>query len=1013
MTFLYQDFETRSCLDLSVVGLDRYVKSSTTEDILLAWAIDDASPSLWQRHLDGGLSGELRDALADPHVIKVAWNSQFERHRWMYGFRIDIPHKQWEDPMIQSRFMSMPGYLEEVSKILKLDAEAKMSWGTKKDPGEAQKLIKMFCEPSVAAKDTPLFGRLPAWFRDWDSDPEMWHRFGEYCKQDLIAMRAIKKKLCPFPLPEDEKRVWAIDREINERGVYCDRPLAEGCSVIAEQVKSELHQKIRSLTGVENPNSNPQILEWIRTQGYTFSGLAKGFVTRAMDGECELTPVAREVLELRKQSAKTSDSKLGTILDSICDDGRLRHQYAFMGASRTGRWSGKGDYGGAQLQNLPRPSKAVAKRLDEAIELLRAGDYLGLALEFPSPMDAVTTAIRSIFRAAPGKKLLVCDLNAVENRVLGWLTGCDAITEVFRQGKCPYLSFAVKMYGIPYEELKRRYDEGDEEVKEMRQNAKPPVLGCFGADTLVLTDNGWKPIVAVCLNDKVFDGLQFVEHNGIIYQGKKAVTSLFGVDSTPDHLIQISENEWQTCKDVLLNTPSATQALDLARGSLSNLYGTATSESISASVLAAGNASLYTEVIWNAARQNPVSLVRTSESSWKRAAYTLNLTNREPLSTDWRIAITPLRRAAGESDTLVIATEDEAYDANSEMFTSSSGMFSLYRDTTTPSCNSTGKTTTATTPEEISASSHPESITAINQSTALSIGTGEKCPQSSSGNRIVRAIGMSGQSPEKSEKAYRLTESSPSSPNAVVPTFDILNAGPRNRYMILTQRGPLLVHNCGYQLSGGEEKIDEETQDKVFTGLMNYARGMGVEMPHDLCHKAVDTFRGEFLEVPEFWYASQDAALEAVRRNKQTSIGPLTFRPHGSGLLQMILPSGRPLNYIRPKIERDERFDKEGITYEGKDQKTHNWTRIKGYGGKWTEQSDQGMSRDLLVNGMFEAKKIGLEIVSHTHDELVCEVDKDSRFALDDLRACMIKIPDWAPGLILDAEGFVSEYYKK
>lgn len=691
MTRLHLDFETRSELSLPVHGLHRYVTHESTQPILLAYTFDDAPVNLWQHHLSGNLPAEVLDAISDPTVIKSAWNTAFERAVLKHIFHIPINIEHWEDPMIQARFMSLPGYLEEAGKILNLSEEAKMSWGTQKDPGEAQKLLKMFCEPGVKAKDTPLFGRMDAWFHGPDSDPEQWHRFGEYCKQDVIAERAIHQKLKAFPLPETEVLAWRMDQEINERGVFCDLRLAKGSAIVAEQVRGELHHKIKALSGVANPNSNPQLLAWLKTQGYSFSGLGKPFVTRALEGECDLTPEARELLELRKQSAKTSDSKLETILESVCDDGRLRHQYAFMGASRTGRWSGKGDYGGAQLQNLPRPNKAVAKKLDTAIELLRAGDYLALSLEFASPMEAVTTSLRSIFRASPGKKLLVCDLNAVENRVLGWLTSCDAIAEVFRQRKCPYLSFAVDMYGLPYEELKTKYDAGDEDVKEMRQNAKPPVLG------------------------------------------------------------------------------------------------------------------------------------------------------------------------------------------------------------------------------------------------------------------------------------------------------------------------------CGYRLSGGEELMTT-AGDKIFTGLMGYSRAMGVDMPQELAHKAVSTFRGKYPEVVNFWYRSEDAAMEAVRTGRCTEIGPLMFKAR-KGLLQMFLPSGRPLNYVRPTIVLDEKFKREVISYEGKVQGA--WTTIKTQGGKWTEQSDQGISRDLLVCGMFETKKISLPIVSHTHDELVCEVDKDSKFALDDLRACMVKVPDWAPGLILDAEGFTAEYYKK
>jgi DNA polymerase bacteriophage-type len=687
MTRLFLDFESRSLLDITVVGLYNYVTHPSTEPILLSYAFDDGQVGLWQEHIHGNLPESVLVGIADPTVELVAWNSAFERHMLKHKFGVDTPFARWIDPMINSRFMSAPGKLEDACPVFNIPLDqAKLK--------EGEQLIQMFCSPCYRGGEETLFGISEPEFRNWDSNPREWEQFCRYCINDTESERAILNKMRAFPLPERERHAWYIDQEINERGVFCDLPLARGSAAIAEQVKSDLHREIKSITSIDNPNSNPQILAWLKTQGYSFSGIGKGFVARALDGECPLTDGARRVLELRKQSAKTSDAKLETILESVCDDGRLRHQYAFMGASRTGRWSGKGDYGGAQLQNLPRPNKAVAKRLDTAIELLRASDYLGLSLEFASPMEAVTTAIRSVLRAAPGKKLLICDLNAVENRVLGWLTNCPAISEVFKQGRCPYLSFAARMYQLDYDELVRKYEAGDEEVIEMRQNSKAPVLG------------------------------------------------------------------------------------------------------------------------------------------------------------------------------------------------------------------------------------------------------------------------------------------------------------------------------GGYQLSGGEEKLNEDG-DKIYTGLMGYARNLGIEMDRDFAHESVDVFRSVNGEVVDFWRDSEEAAKKAVRTGKITTIGPLTFRPCGKTLLQMILPSGRPLNYIRPKIEPDENYGKDGVTYEGKIQGTNQWGRIKGYGGKWTEQSDQGIARDLLVDGMFEADKIHLPIVSHTHDELVAEVDEDSEFALDDLRACMIKTPEWANGLILDAEGFVTEYYKK
>jgi hypothetical protein len=1011
LTVLHIDFETRSELSLPVCGLHRYTTHGSTQAILLAWAIDDGPPQLFQPHIDGQFCPELKDALTDPHVQKAAWNSAFERLVLRYKFGIRIPMPEWVDPMIQARYMSMPGYLEDVTKILGLTDDAKMPWGTKKDPGEAQKLITMFCEPAVAPKDTPLFGNMPAWFHDYDSDPHEWERFCAYCVQDVVAERAVMSKLRAFPLPEREREAWFIDQAINERGVYCDLALARGSAAIAEQVKKELHARIKELTKVENPNANPQLLKFVQTQGYTFSGLAKGFVSRALDGECDLTPAAREVLELRKQSAKTSDAKLETILESVCEDGRLRHQYAFMGASRTGRWSGKGDFGGAQLQNLPRPTKAVAKKLDTAIRLLQDSDYLGLSLEFENPMEAVTTALRSVFRAAPGKKLLVMDLNAVENRVLGWMTRCQAINEVFEQGRCPYLSFATRMYKLDYDELERRYEAHDEEVVEMRQNSKPPVLGCFGAETPVLTDRGWVPIVSITSADKVFDGLQFVENNGTIYQGRKAVMDLFGVHATSDHLVQTSENEWRTAWDFLHSSRYEKQGLDLAFGSLWNLYATATTGSIAANVVDAGRVDLWTETIWREEKQSPVSLVRMNESAWKQARFTIGLTNREASLIDWRIVIMPSHLDAEGREILHIATQAEEYNVNSRMFTNSLNMRLAYLATTTPNSRLTEQITTETTPRATFASFLQKLTTATRKFFSTLSGTENKCQRSSSGNNTVLSTETAAPFVGNFEKVYDPNRSLPNKHVAVVPTFDILNAGPRNRYMILTQRGPLIVHNCGYQLSGGEEKINEDG-DKIYTGLMGYARNMGVEMSQEFAHDSVGVFRGVNTEVVDFWSNSQEAAIKAIREGVTTTIGPLTFIPH-KGLLQMVLPSGRPLNYIRPKIEKDEKYDREGVTYEGKQQGTGQWVRIKGYGGKWTEQSDQGIARDLLVEGMFNAEKIGLPIVSHTHDELVCEVDKDSKFALDDLRACMIKSPAWASDLILAADGFEGEYYRK
>ena len=136
-----------------------------------------------------------------------------------------------------------------------------------------------------------------------------------------------------------------------------------------------------------------------------------------------------------------------------------------------------------QVQNLPRGEKAVKKRLELALDLLNREDYDGIVREFTDtkdPKDSITvvdfviTLMRSLFQATPGKKIIVADLNAIENRVLGYLARCPAINKVFQEGLDPYLAFAVSMFNQPYEVLLAEFEAGN---KEKRTWCKAPVLG--------------------------------------------------------------------------------------------------------------------------------------------------------------------------------------------------------------------------------------------------------------------------------------------------------------------------------------------------------------------------------------------------------------------------------------------------------------------------------------------------------------------------------------------------------
>lgn len=159
----------------------------------------------------------------------------------------------------------------------------------------------------------------------------------------------------------------------------------------------------------------------------------------------------RNVLQLRLESAKSSVKKFSAFVDNTSNDLRLRNQFVYAGA-HTLRWSGRG----VQPQNLTR--KETDK---ETLEALLTGKPV-------RSLEGLTTCLRPCIRAPKGKKLVVADLSAIENRVLAWLSGCTEMLAIYEKGLDPYKAFAGEMYSIDYDTV----------TKDQRQLCKPAVLGC-------------------------------------------------------------------------------------------------------------------------------------------------------------------------------------------------------------------------------------------------------------------------------------------------------------------------------------------------------------------------------------------------------------------------------------------------------------------------------------------------------------------------------------------------------
>lgn len=155
-----------------------------------------------------------------------------------------------------------------------------------------------------------------------------------------------------------------------------------------------------------------------------------------------------------------------------------------------------------------------------------------------------------------------------------------------------------------------------------------------------------------------------------------------------------------------------------------------------------------------------------------------------------------------------------------------------------------------------------------------------------------------------------------------------------------------------------------------------------------------------------FWWAVDKAVKDAIKNRSIEATHGIAFE-YRSGMLFITLPSGRSLAYVRPRIEIN-KYGTESVTYEGIGTNKH-WERIESYGPKFVENITQAISRDILCFAMNNLRNY--DIVMHIHDEVVIEAPKE--VSVEEICEVMGRTPSWAPGLILRADGYETEFYKK
>ena len=161
--------------------------------------------------------------------------------------------------------------------------------------------------------------------------------------------------------------------------------------------------------------------------------------------------------------------------------------------------------------------------------------------------------------------------------------------------------------------------------------------------------------------------------------------------------------------------------------------------------------------------------------------------------------------------------------------------------------------------------------------------------------------------------------------------------------------------------------------------------------------------------ITQFWWDVDKAAVEAVTKRAKTRAGRIGFE-YRSGILFVMLPSGRKLAYVKPRMAVN-KFGREGLTYEGI-LENKKWGRIETYGPKLVENIVQGTARDLLAEAMLRVERKGYPIVMHCHDEIIAEVPEGNG-SVEEMCEVMAVRPSWAEGLPLRADGYECPFYQK
>lgn len=952
-TELHLDIETYSRVDLKKNTVYRYVEDEEWKILICSWCIGKGEIHTAYGHEEvSGIPG-----LFDPQVKKIAHNSDFERINFsaLKGLPVGtyIDPEEYIDTAVLASLWGYPRSLKGFCKVV--GGEAKDEAGGR--------LINMFSVPNRKG------GRMLP-----EERPADWDAYVEYNRQDVISMRDNIYRLGKgFPSAE-EYEAWITATRVNDRGIKIDTALAGAAHRQYEANKARDLARVKEITGLDNPNSVQQFKGWLAERGFEMESIDKAHVAELLERD-DLPDEIREAVERKQLAALSAATKYVIAQGSTNSDGRLRGTIKYSNAN-TGRMTGVT----LSPHNLPRDHFTDAEGEHDteaeqaAIDKLLAGVHVG------------SEDLKKLVRPLLMGPFTVSDYSAIEARLTAWAAGEDSVLESFRKGEDIYVATAERMGGV-----KAGFD---------RQRGKSATLGCIAEGSLVLTDRGLVPIENVGIADKVWDGVEFVRHDGVIYKGQKEAMTYDNLTATPDHKV------WASFEGA-----PRTVRLDYAAACGARLVRTGSSGApVRLGEDHQRGSALHPEGLAHADDADRVHGVRTTAVVESGESSTGSIERLSILQQSTRPPEIP-----GSNSHYGQAEVHEPPRPELEALWSEGDNLRLLFSDRGRTLDS-GESGRASTGARVGSSGQRQGVCSRESSVGDACAEYGQQTEHYSGRVPTRGVALHrGGSDEETPRGvhpgadYRAgaTRSEGEAQElardrTTVAVYDILNAGPRHRFTVSN----VLVHNCGFgggagallNLGGAKIYPKGTPDDVIWAGLTSLVETWRVAHPHIVS-----------------WWKQVHTAFD--RGGPASKRIPVDVEIVGNDRY-VWLPSGRALVYHNCRREYVQPKDRNGkpLPYRRRawvcDAVVGNGTQRRIVGGPTqVENIIQAIGRDLLTHALVNVERAGFRTVTHVHDEIVTETT--GGLTVERLSSLMCDLPDWAEGLPVEAAGYTTQRYRK